>query len=130
MDFWDDSESGRFAPSGLVAGAGDSESDPAAGSDKAADESDKVADESGRFAPSGLVAGADDSESGRFAPSGLVAGADDSESDPAAGSDKAADESGKVASYIFHFSFLTMEEYFSDSMDMILPSLAPNASAS
>ncbi|PIQ79591.1 MAG: hypothetical protein COV79_03400 [Parcubacteria group bacterium CG11_big_fil_rev_8_21_14_0_20_41_14] len=54
MNFWDDSES-----------------DPAAGSDKAADES-------GRFAPSGLVAGADDSESGRFAPSGLVAGADDS----------------------------------------------------
>jgi len=76
-------------------------------------------------------------ESGRFAPSGLVAGADDSESDPAAGSDKAADESDKAAdesdkaaSYIFHFSFLTMEEYFSDSMDMILPSLAPNASAS
>ena len=69
-------------------------------------------------------------ESGRFAPSGLVACLDGSESDPAAGSDKAADESDKAASYIFHFSFLTMEEYFSDSMDMILPSLAPNASAS
>ncbi|PJC40255.1 MAG: hypothetical protein CO042_04745, partial [Parcubacteria group bacterium CG_4_9_14_0_2_um_filter_41_8] len=51
-------ESGRFAPSGLVASATGAKSDPAAGSDKTANsESGKTANESGRFAPSGLVAG-------------------------------------------------------------------------